>query len=137
VCVLRGSDLERLCNESGLKPQVIYERAGFNRSHYYKILKKADVSVDEFVRITSAIGHKPGDLLENSSGSVAEFRPFMDQLRRVSPELLPNLLAVTEAAIGGFLAAAALAAAVPAVMDARPSVSMKNGKTDVPALPVR
>lgn len=67
---MHGRELQQLVDASGIKTQALYERAGLNRSHLYKILQKESVSVEEFVRITKAIGLKPGDLLENSVGQL-------------------------------------------------------------------
>lgn len=65
---MRGADLQKLCDDSGLKPQVIYERAGISRNLYYNILSKANVSVRDLERIAKGIGAKAGDLLEHTTG---------------------------------------------------------------------
>jgi hypothetical protein len=95
---MRGDEIKKLCDESGLKAQVIYERAGYNREHYYKILKKKDISVDEFSRIAAAIGRKPGDLLENSAADMAPYLPLVEQLRQFSPNALPRIQEMLRAA---------------------------------------
>lgn len=85
---MQGSELQRLVDESGLRPQTVYEKAGYRREHFYKILKKKDVSVDEFIRIVGAIGRKPGDLLDNSGGVRPELKPIVEVLERIHPASL-------------------------------------------------
>src|SRR3990167_4447027 len=78
---MRGTELRKAVDGSGLKPQIVYERAGYLREHYYKILQKRSVTVDELVRIATACGVKPGDMIESSTTDLLPLLPIAKELR--------------------------------------------------------
>jgi transcriptional regulator with XRE-family HTH domain len=80
---MRGIELREMREKAGLKAVFVAVRAGYSRSQLNKIEKKKDVSVEEFERFTKAMGHKPGDLLENSLGDV-RYPESLQLLRRMS-----------------------------------------------------
>jgi hypothetical protein len=59
-----------------------------HRQQLHKIESKKDVSVDEFVAYTTALGLKPGDLLENSGGVRSDLRPLIDEIEKFRPTTL-------------------------------------------------
>lgn len=86
-----------------MRAQAVYERAGYRREHFYKILNKKDVSVEEFERITTALGKRPGDLLDNSHADLAPILPLVEQLKAFHPDALPRV-AVVLASLKQFVA---------------------------------
>jgi transcriptional regulator with XRE-family HTH domain len=52
--------------------------------------------VEDFVRITEALGEKPGNLLPNDLGDIARLKPLIDRLAAVRPEFLPRVSTIIE-----------------------------------------
>jgi transcriptional regulator with XRE-family HTH domain len=47
--------------------------------------------VEDFVRITEALGEKPGFLLSNDLGQIGHLKPLIDRLAAVRPEFLARV----------------------------------------------
>src|SRR3954454_5193011 len=47
--------------------------------------------LEDFVRITEALGEKPGNLLPNDLGDIGHLKPLIDRLAAVKPEFLPRV----------------------------------------------
>jgi SOS-response transcriptional repressor LexA len=101
VCTVLGNELRLMREQRGVKASWMATRLGLkHRQQLHKIESKKDVSVDEFVAYTTALGLKPGDLLENSGGVRSELRPLVDQLEAMNPAAIAHardLLRVADA----------------------------------------
>jgi transcriptional regulator with XRE-family HTH domain len=52
--------------------------------------------VEDFVRITEALGEKPGNLLSNDLGEIGHLKPLIDRLAAIPAEFLPRVSAIIE-----------------------------------------
>ena len=52
--------------------------------------------VEDFVRITEALGEKPGNLLSNDLGEIGHLKPLIDRLIAVPPELFGRVSTIIE-----------------------------------------
>jgi XRE family transcriptional regulator, fatty acid utilization regulator len=50
--------------------------------------------VEDFVRISEALGEKPGNLLPNDLGTIGHLKPLIDRLAAVRPEFLARVAAI-------------------------------------------
>jgi hypothetical protein len=86
--------VDEFVNRYGSSRSFVASKAGFTSSHFAKILRKDDISTDELERISRAIGHLPGDLLENSLGDLRPILPLVEQLKKFHPDALPRVAAM-------------------------------------------
>ena len=52
--------------------------------------------VEDFVRIAEVLGEKPGNLLPNDLGHLADLKPVIDQLAKLEPQFLAEVEAILE-----------------------------------------
>lgn len=52
--------------------------------------------VEDFVRISEALGEKPGNLLPNDLGNIGHLKPLIDRLASVAPEHLSRVSTIIE-----------------------------------------
>jgi transcriptional regulator with XRE-family HTH domain len=50
--------------------------------------------VEYFVSIAEALGEKPGNLLPNDLGNLAQLKPLIDRLAAIPPHFLPRVAAI-------------------------------------------
>ncbi len=50
--------------------------------------------LEDFVRISEALGEKPGNLLPNDLGDIGHLKPLIDRLAAIRPEFLPRVAAI-------------------------------------------
>src|SRR5512140_435688 len=50
--------------------------------------------LDDFVRITEALGEKPGNLLPNDLGEIGHLKPLIDRLATVKPQFLARVATI-------------------------------------------
>jgi transcriptional regulator with XRE-family HTH domain len=136
-----GTSIRRAIEQRGVSIANASAAMGYKRPDMlYRILRnEADPSLEALQRLADWMNTPIGDLLPNSGGN-----PVSDEFR----DVLAAISGVAGADRDDLIAALAVNARVlanafrrtpsrPAAEAVAPSVSMKNDKTDVPALPVR
>ena len=82
-----GQQLRDLRESQRKSLKEIAEKANLSVTKLSKLeLGDRGLDVDDFIVIAQSLGYRPGDLLDNSAGLYAEFRPLLDRLRTVPTE---------------------------------------------------
>lgn len=86
--------------------------------------------LEDFVRISEALGEKAGNLLPNDLGDIGHLKPLIDRLAAVRPELLPRVAAILENIV-------TLTEAAPMKPESQAKQERKPKRTSQPVRPQR
>lgn len=92
-----GRVLRTLRESAGRTQADVARSVGISPAHLARLeAGQRGLYLDDFIRISQALGEKPGDLLPNELGEIAHLKPVIDRLARIHPELLGRLAAIIE-----------------------------------------
>ena len=90
-----GRILRQLRESTGRSQAEIANAVAMSRAHLARLESdQRGLYVEDFVRIAEELGEKPGNLLPNDIGELARFKPLIDRLAAVPPELFPQVSAI-------------------------------------------
>jgi len=97
---MHGPILRHLRETKGRSQADVARSVGMSAAQLARLERnQRGLYLDDFVRITEALGEKPGNLLPNDLGDLARFKPVIDRLAAVRPALLPRIIAIVEEAV--------------------------------------
>lgn len=98
--LMYGRILRQLRESKGRSQADVARAVSMSPAHLARLeAGKRGLYVEDFVNIAEALGEKPGNLLPNDLGSAAHWKPLVDGLATVPPELLPHVVTILERVI--------------------------------------
>ena len=90
--------LLRQLRESKKRTQAEVARSvGISAAHLARLeTSQRGLYLEDFIKIATALGEKPGNLLPNDLGDIGHLKPLIDRLTTVRPELLTRVATILE-----------------------------------------
>jgi transcriptional regulator with XRE-family HTH domain len=90
-----GGILRQLRESKGRSQAEVARSVGISPAQLARLeANQRGLYIEDFVSIAEALGEKPGNLLPNDLGNLAQFKPLIDRLAAVPAPLLPRVTAI-------------------------------------------